>query len=474
MTGALADMRSIAHLPRMSSVERQTRYGAPAGSHFASKSDCPWIESAGIEDSPSLEPLRGDQKADVVIIGAGYTGLSAAVHIAEQFPERRILLLEGTRVGYGASGRNCGLALPFTNGAEQAAHDLVEAGQVDEARRFFDVTSDGIALINDLVERRGLDCEWEPVETLIGALTARHVSHLERDQRMYTAIGLATTWLTDSELRKRVDVSGYLGALSVPTSAMVNPAKLATGLLDLAHSAGVEVHETSPVIGIDAGPTIRIATPTGSVTAPIAVLATNAYSGHLGFLRGRILPITAFSIASAPLTEAQISSLSWGGRQPFVDSRMLFDLFRLTADNRVLLSGGDGFLCVDGAAETERGHPDYQRLEQRFRDLFPALEDVPITHRWAGHTGMTVDTKPTIGAFGPNRNLLFAGGYSGHGVTVGVLAGRLLRDLIAGEPIDPAFDEIIDRKPMRIPAGRLLSPGFALAKRFISWDDGRG
>ncbi len=78
-----------------------------------------------------------------------------------------------------------------------------------------------------------------------------------------------------------------------------------------------------------------------------------------------------------------------------------------------------------------------------------------------------------FGAFGPNRNLLFAGGYSGHGVTVGVLAGRLLRDLIAGEPLEPAFDEIIDRKPMRIPAGRLLSPGFALAKRFISWDDGR-
>ncbi|MDE0832894.1 MAG: FAD-binding oxidoreductase [Acidimicrobiales bacterium] len=458
----------------MGSIEKRTRYSAPVGSYFASRSDCPWIESAGIENAPLLESLRGDQKADVVIIGGGYTGLSSALHIAERFPERRIVLLEGTRVGYGASGRNCGLALPFTNGAEQAAHDLVEVGQLDEARRVFDVTSGGIAVIEDLVERRGLACEWEPVETLVGALTTRHVAHLERDQQMYRSIGLESTWLTDSELRQRVDVPGYLGALSVPSSAMVNPAKLATGLFDLARRAGVEVHEGSPVTDIDAGPTIRVGTPTGSVTAPLAVLATNAYSGHLDFLRGRVLPITAFSIASAPLTDAQISSLSWSGRQPFLDTRMLFDLFRLTADNRVLLSGGNGFICTDGAAETEEGHPDYQRLEQRFRQLFPALKDVPITHRWAGHTGMTVDTKPIIGAFGPDRNLLFAGGYSGHGVTVGVLAGQLLSDLVAGEPLDPAFDGIIDRKLPRVPTGRLLTPGFALAKRIIGWDDSRG
>ncbi|MCP3857626.1 MAG: FAD-dependent oxidoreductase [Actinomycetia bacterium] len=144
---------------------------------------------------------------------------------------------------------------------------------------------------------------------------------------------------------------------------MINPAKLATGLLDLSRRAGVEVHESTPVTSIDAGPTIRVGTPTGSVTAPLALLATNAYSGHLGFSRGRVLPITASSIASAPLTDAQISSLSWSGRQPFLDTRMLFDLFRLTADNRVLLSGGDGFICTDGAAETEEGHPDYLRLE---------------------------------------------------------------------------------------------------------------
>jgi len=108
-----------------------------------------------------------------------------------------------------------------------------------------------------------------------------------------------------------------------------------------------------------------------------------------------------------------------------------------------------------------------------FRRLFPALADVPITHRWAGHVGVTLDLAPTIGAFGPANNILFAGGYSGHGVTVAVLAGRLLRDLVAGEPLDPVYDFVLNRKPPRAPGEPLTSLGFALAKRYMRWEDAR-
>jgi glycine/D-amino acid oxidase-like deaminating enzyme len=290
---------------------------------------------------------------------------------------------------------------------------------------------------------------------------------------MYAALGLDATWLPDNELRQRVDVAGYRGALTVPSSAMINPAKLATGLLALARTSGVQVHEESPVVDITQGTTVGVRTPRGAVGAPVLVVATNAYTHHLGFLRGRILPIHCFSITSAPLTEAQIAALSWGGRQPLYDVRSFFDLFRLTADNRVLLSGGDAFYCYGGAAEDEEGHRDYGRLERDFRRLFPALEDVPITHRWAGHVGVTLDMVPTIGAFGPAHNILFAGGYAGHGVPVAVLAGRLLRDLVAGEPLDPAYDFMLDRKPPRAPGEPLTSLGFGLAKRYIRWDDAR-
>lgn len=450
---------------------------APTGSFFGPRSDCHWIESAGIEDTVPLAPLQGDQTADVVIVGGGYTGLSAALHLAESFPERRIVLLEGARVGYGASGRNCGLALPFITGAEETVHDLVDEGRIDEARKIFEATSAGIGVIEEFVTKRGVDCEWEPVESLYGAITARHQAKLEREQRTYAALGLEATWLPENALRQRIDVAGYRGALTVPGSTMINPAKLATGLLGLVRAAGVEVHEESPVVDITAGKTVHVRTPRGSLRAPMLVLGTNAYTHHLGqnlgFLRGRVFPVHSFSIASAPLTDTQVAALSWGGRQPFVDVRSFFDVFRLTADNRVLLSGGGGFFYYGGAAMDEKGHRDYARLESRFHQLFPALADVPITHRWAGHVGTTLDMTPTIGAFGPDQNILFAGGYTGHGVTVAVLAGRLLRDIVAGEPIDSAYDFVLNRKPPRAPGEPLTSLGFALFKRYLRWDDAR-
>jgi glycine/D-amino acid oxidase-like deaminating enzyme len=254
---------------------------------------------------------------------------------------------------------------------------------------------------------------------------------------------------------------------------MINPAKLAMGLLALVRDAGVEVFEDSPALEIEPGKTVRVRTPRGEVRAPVLVLATNAYTHHLGLMRGRVLPIHSHSIATAPLSPSQIEALSWSGRQPFFDVRSFFNLFRLTADNRVLQSGGDGFYYYGGAAIDREGHPDYARLSRDLAQLFPALADVPITHRWVGHVGTTLDFQPTIGAVAPSNNILFAGGYSGHGVTVAVLAGRLLRDLVAGEPLDPVYDFVLNRKPPRAPGEPLTSVGFSLAKRLIRWDDAK-
>jgi glycine/D-amino acid oxidase-like deaminating enzyme len=409
----------------------------------------------------------------VVIVGGGYTGLSTALHLTETFPEHRILLLEAARVGCGASGKNSGLVLPFIHGAEEMVRALLRAQRVEEARQVYQETSAGIGIIEGLVTTQGLDCEWERVNCMRAALTDRQQRRLEREREMYAALGVEAEWVPPAALRPRVDPASYRGALRIAAGGMVHPGKLAREVRRLVQARGVQIFEDSPALEIVPGSTVTVRTPAGSVRAPALVLATNAYTGQLGMFRRRILPLHSYSIATEPLSDAQIETLAWHDRQSFFDVRAFFELFRLTGDNRIIHSGGDAFYRYNGAVDDGKSHPDYARLERALRRTFPALAPVSITHRWVGHVGLTLDMAPTFGAHGPSRNIFFAGGYSGHGVPVAFLAGRLLRDLYAGEPLPPALDFIHDRRLPPSPPEPLISIGFALYKRYLRWADSR-
>jgi glycine/D-amino acid oxidase-like deaminating enzyme len=442
------------------------------GPPFPPKSRCFWLESAG-RDTPPPKVLRGDHSADVVVVGGGYTGLSAALHLAESFPEHRILLLEAARIGQGASGQNSGLVLPFLHGAERIVRDLLRAERTEDARQVYQESSAGIGIIERLVTRHDLDCDWERVDRTYAALTARHEKALEQEREMYQALGVETQWLPTGTLRPRVDPAKYRGALRIAAGGMLHPGKLAREVRTLVQARGVQIFETSPVQEIVSGSSIVVRTAGGTVRTPALVLATNAYTGQLGMLRRRVLPVHSYSIATEPLSDVQIEALDWRGRESFLDPRAFFELFRLTRDNRIVHSGGDAFYCFDSAVTDREDHPDYARLERALRRTFPALASVAITHRWVGHVGLTLDLTPTLGRYGPARNIFFAGGYSGHGVPVAFLAGRLLRDLYAGQPLPRALSFICDRRPPPTPPEPLISAGFALYKRYLRWADSR-
>jgi glycine/D-amino acid oxidase-like deaminating enzyme len=442
------------------------------GAPHPSKSRCYWLETSAGASSPRRS-LRGEHAAEVVIVGGGYTGLSAALHLAESFPEHRILLLEAARVGCGASGQNSGLVLPFIHGAEEIVRDLLRRQRVEEARAVYRETSAGIGIIEHLVGAHQLDCEWERVDCMRAALTGRQQSRLEREREMYEALGVKAEWVSGAALRPRVDPARYRGALRIAAGGMLHPGKLAREVCRLVKARGVEIHEESPALEILPGPTLTVRTPGGSVRAPALVLATNAYTAQLGMFRRRIIPIHSYSIATEPLSDQQIETLAWRGREPLLDARAFFELFRLTRDNRILHSGGDAFYCFNGAILDGADHPDYARLEGALRRTFPELGPVSITHRWVGHVGLTLPMAPTFGVQGAARNIYFAGGYSGHGVPVAFLAGRLLRDLYAGEPPPPALEFIHGRRLPPVPFEPLASIGFALYKRYLRWADSR-
>jgi glycine/D-amino acid oxidase-like deaminating enzyme len=446
--------------------------GALPGAPHPSNSRCYWLESAGIGSS-TPNALRGEESADVVIVGGGFTGLSAALHLAESFPEQRILLLEAARVGCGASGQNSGLVLPFIHGAEKAVRDLLGAGRVEEARSVYRESSAGVGIIERLVTTHGLDCEWERVDRMFAALTDRQQKRMEREREMYAALDVRAEWVSAAELRPRVDPAKYRGALRISAGGMLHPGKLSREVCRLVRAQGVQIYQESPALEILPGSTITVRTPAGSVRAPALFLATNAYTGQLGMLRRRILPVHAYSIATEPLSDARIESLAWQERAFLLDPRAFFELFRLTRDNRIIHNGGDAFYYSGGAVVDEKDHPDYARLEDALRRTFPALGRVSITHRWVGHVGLTLDMSPTFGVHGPDRNIFFAGGYSGHGVPVAFLAGRLLRDLYAGKPPPAELGFLHDRRPPPCPPEPIASIGFALYKRYLRWADSR-
>jgi glycine/D-amino acid oxidase-like deaminating enzyme len=440
---------------------------------YGARSNCYWIESTGMEDEQPFDPLEGDMTADVIVIGGGYTGLATALYLSEAFPERKIIILEAARIGYGASGRNDGLVSPLTSGAEDIIDDFIEKGDYEKARKVHDTTSAGIGLIEDLIGRHKIACEWEKRANLVAAVTERQVALLEEEQRRNKLMGLETELLGSAELWSLMNIEGYKAAITAPAGGMLNPAKLARGMIPPLQSKEVTIYEGSPVTQILPGRKVTVRTPTGSATADAAVLATNAYTSRLGFFRGRIIPVHTFNIATEPLTDKQLESLNWQNRSPIHDVRNFFELFRLTADNRIIQSGGDGFYYYGEGLGEDENHPDCDRLERNLFVRFPMLEGLRVTHRWCGHVGLTLDRTPTVGVTGASKNIYYGLGYSGHGVPVAFLAGKLICDLYAGNPIDPAYDFIINRKPPASPPEPVRSIGFALYKRYLRWADSR-
>jgi glycine/D-amino acid oxidase-like deaminating enzyme len=388
-----------------------------------------WLDSAGVWDgNPVREPLRGRQRADVAIVGGGFCGMATAWHLAELLPGRRIVLLEGARCGYGASGRNGGFADPGMPGLDWVWR---EHGP-EAARAWYDATLGGLDQIRSFVREHGVDCELEENGSLQLAAEEEDLEDLAEWQRHYHELGVPAEMVEGAALRRTLHTERFAGALQLPEHCIINPAKLALGMRGAVESRGVVVSERSRVLRIEPGRPVRIRTEFAEVEAAQAVVALNGYAPQIGLLANRILPLCNYVCATEPLSKSQWEAIGWSGRESLSDTRVLFMYLRPTTDGRIVFGGESAPYFYGGRPSSGNYRPAVERLQQSLLETFPQLEGIRFTHAWGGTMGFTADFVPSVGRLFGAPNLFYAGGFNGEGVVMTQVAGRILAELVAG------------------------------------------
>jgi gamma-glutamylputrescine oxidase len=385
-----------------------------------------WFKSIDLENQEINEPLCGSHNADVVIVGGGFTGLSAAYHIRQKFPEKHIVLLEGACCGYGASGRNGGFCI--------ATDLLKKAGDADPEvrRKNLEVSFYGLKFIKRMISEYGVECDLRENGMLEVALNEKHIRGLEKFRDHLKSFGLNSTLLRGEELEKEIKSPRFIAGLHYPHGAILNPAKLAREMKRVVEEVGIEVRERTVVTRISPGKINHVDTELGDIRAPILVIALNAYAHKLGFFKNRVFPISVFQIATEPLTETQLESIGWGNRQGLSDMRRFFSYLVLTVDDRIVMGGSDVAFYDNDALCSGNDKTITRRIIKDLFSFFPQLDGLGIEHAWGGTTTYTLNETPSVGVMGDHRNIYYGVGMS-EGVPTTQTFGRIIADLMAGE-----------------------------------------
>lgn len=432
-----------------------TRIYEPAA--YGPQGSCYWADTVPAGHWPRLE---GDRRADVAIIGGGFTGLNAALALAEAGVDT--LLLEAEDPGWGASGRNGGFCC--LGGAKASDAALARRFGPEAPQAWHDTEVAAVAHVAALIDRFGWDVDRHSRGETLLAHTARAFDALQRDvQASAKACGAEPEILGKAELAAQGLGGPWFGGMTLPVGFALNPRKYHAGLADAAQRASVRMYAESPATSLTQHATAwRIATPRGSVSARRVILATNGYSHEdlPAWLRARTLPAQSTVLVTRPLTPTEQEAAGWWSAQMAYDTRFLLHYFRLLPDGRFLF-GMRGGLRATARAQQRIS----RRIRADFARLFPAWSTVEITHQWSGLVCLMRSLTPFIGAV-PGHPGLFAGlGYHGNGVAMGSYAGRLLAEAVLER--DAPKPDWLGAEPLRFPLGRfrrnLLTPAYLLA-----------
>ncbi len=373
--------------------------------------------AASVNHVTDYAPLRGAQHADVCVIGAGFSGISSALHLAER--GYNVCVVEANRVGWGASGRNGGQIIGGIAGEDKMAARLGAEGK----DILWEMRWAGHDIIRERVETYQIDCDlkWGYVDV---AIKPRHLRDLEEQSRTYEERGFQHEFrlLSQQELSETIGTDVYIGGFLNMGNGHLHPLNLCIGEAQAAVALGATIYEQSPVLRIEEGSKAKVITTHGSVTADFVVLAGNAYHFIEPRLKGHLFPVNSFIVATEPLTPDQVANIN-PHDLAVCDPNFVLEYFRLSADKRLLFGGRFNYFGDD--PETIQ-----QFMIPKLLRVFPQLQGIRIEHTWTGTIGVTVNRVPQLGRLADN--ILYAQGYSGHGVNVTHLAGQIIADAVAG------------------------------------------
>lgn len=411
----------------------------PENSYYTASTNPPAINRS-LEWTPDV---------DVAIVGAGYTGLSAALHLAEKGV--RVAVLEANRVGWGASGRNGG---QIHSGQRQDPEWFEARYGQDAAKDYFALGEAAKKLVHNLISQHKIDCDLKS-----GLLHAAHKKSYVQDFRDHVSVmndryEHPLSWIERDEAAERLGTDAYFGAVYDSSAGHLHPLKFALGLADAARAAGAIIFETTPVQGISDWQNPVLTTPKGTMRAKHVLLCGNGYlSGIASDLEAKVMPINNFIAATRPLTSDEIPLK---GDECASDSRFVINYWRMSDDKRLLFGGGENY--------SSKFPNDIENFVRKpLSQIYPQFKDIEIDYAWGGTLGVTVNRLPCLQQLG--SNVWAAAGFSGQGVTIAPLAGQILAETVMGD--STRFNLYSKLPTPAFPGGKLLRP--ALLAAGMSW-----
>jgi glycine/D-amino acid oxidase-like deaminating enzyme len=395
-------------------------------------------------------PLEDRLSCEVAIVGAGYMGLSCALELARRGVD--VAVVESDYAGFGASGRNAGQLTP-TIGKDLPS--VLRSHGRETGGALARLADEAVEFTEGVIADRAIDCDYVPSGTVVAGLHPGQERKLRKAASAGIELGAQLEWLTPDQLAER-DLPAFVACgYRERRGGVLDPGKYVRALRAAALAEGVALFEQSPVTAIEQrGGRVGVRTARGELDAASCLLATNAFSPGLGFLRRLIVPISCSMIATAPLTAEQRGRVGWSGKEGIYTAHESLESYRLTADGRIVF-GSRPVRNRYGSRippDDDRGH--FARVERQFRTRFPGLADVTFEHHWSGPMAFPMNFLPSIGRVGDSENLHYAIGCVGHGVAMASHLGTLAAGVVLGESRGP--EVLAARRRLPLPPEPLL------------------